>query len=114
MRASNNVVRLRTCADSAVALLDLVKYIASDGDLHDGLNNEFASTNSKNANEKMLVTLDETEKENIGNNADFNFTHGSLDGSSLKKEVPELVEEAMNDMTEITPPKKRCEYDCWK
>lgn len=59
----------------------------------------------------MLVTLDENEENMGGDRSDFNFSHGSLDGSSLKKEVPELVEEAMNDMTEIAPSKKRCEYN---
>lgn len=104
-------MRIRTCADSAIALLDLVKYIASDGDLHDGLSNDSATNHSKNSNDKILVTLEENEKDDImGDGSDFNFSHGSLDGSSSKKEVPELVEEAMNDMTEITPPKKRCEY----
>lgn len=57
----------------------------------------------------MLVTLDENEKDKVEDRS--NFSHGSLDGSSLKKEVPELVEEAMNDETEVAPPKKRCEYN---
>ena len=33
LRLSNNIVHIRTCADSCRALADLIQYFASDGDL---------------------------------------------------------------------------------
>lgn len=37
---SNNLLNFRTCADSCVALMKLIKYFASDGDLETSVNTE--------------------------------------------------------------------------
>lgn len=33
LRVSSNLVNIRTCADSCLMLIDLIKYVAADGDL---------------------------------------------------------------------------------
>ena len=38
---TNNMLNVRTCADSCVALMKLVQYFASDGDLQIGMTSEY-------------------------------------------------------------------------
>ena len=49
LRASNNIVHIRTCSDTCSALAELIKYIASDGDLvpQEGSERDAASTSSQ-------------------------------------------------------------------
>lgn len=45
---SNNVLNIHTCSDSCAALIKLIKYIASDGDLDHGNQDIFAEQVSQN------------------------------------------------------------------
>jgi len=38
---TNNMLNVRTCADSCIALMKLIQYFASDGDLQTGISSEF-------------------------------------------------------------------------
>ena len=62
LRASNNILHVRTCSDSCRALADLIKYMASDGDLgvdeRDNVEGSPASTGSRPAvSSKLLYKL---------------------------------------------------------
>lgn len=104
LRASNNIVHIRTCADSAIALMDLVKYVASDGDLVDtNVIDEYGVTKKQN-NEDVLVNLKgERVVENLDNTPRMN--RGNSESS--EEGVHQLVEEAMNDTIIIQPSNKR-------
>ncbi|XP_071454260.1 autophagy-related protein 2 homolog A [Hetaerina americana] len=83
LRASNNVVHLRTCADSGRALTELLTYFASDGDLAgaEGMASDASSTTSP------LPTTDSLSSD--GSNPTM---------SRFRAEhVHDLMEEAMRD-----------------
>nr|XP_018917848.1 PREDICTED: autophagy-related protein 2 homolog B isoform X1 [Bemisia tabaci] len=54
LRASNNIVHVRTCSDSACILLQLLSYIASDGDIATETPNFDSSSITEKTNESMV------------------------------------------------------------
>lgn len=106
LRASNNIIHIRTCADSAVALMELVKYIASDGDLRDVYcSDEYKVKKSSKSNSDVLVHLKGGKPVEVADNEPYKGEDVTSDNS-----VPHLVEEAMNDTTDVKPIKKRSKY----
>ncbi|XP_074651009.1 autophagy-related protein 2 homolog B-like [Tubulanus polymorphus] len=53
LRASNNIIHIRTCSDSMRALLQLVQYVASDGDLSDDIENLRDDSSSKSGQSRQ-------------------------------------------------------------
>jgi hypothetical protein len=90
-------------ADSAVALMELIKYIASDGDLCNV--DEYKLEESRQSNDDVLVDI---QGESSCKDSDTPCM-GRDEITSLDKDVPQLVEEAMND-TFVKPSKKKSEY----
>ena len=81
LRASNNVLHVRTCADSGQALMQLLTYFASDGDL---------GTNSAST-ESIAVPSSGDEESLLGDDS-----INSLSKSQVER-VNSLMEEAMAD-----------------
>ncbi|XP_065221759.1 autophagy-related protein 2 homolog A [Planococcus citri] len=108
LRASNNMVHIRTCADSAVALMDLVKYIASDGDLADTtVEDDSSSVKKPPTSEDVLVNFKpEKVVENV--NAAPRMNLGDI--AETDEGVHQLVEEAINDTIVFKPNKRRSTY----
>lgn len=69
LRASTNVAHIRTCADSAKAVTELLMYFASDGDLtlNECENEEFERNNSAEpeGEETVLVSTIDTENAHV-------------------------------------------------
>lgn len=63
LKASNNILHIRTCADSAAALAQLITYFASDGDLavNDELSNSDRSSQGGKPPEPEVANLDLSE-----------------------------------------------------
>ena len=55
LRASNDCLQVRTCADSARALMELLTYFASDGDLAQNIDNSDTISVPGSGNEEILV-----------------------------------------------------------
>lgn len=81
LRASNNVLHVRTCSDSARALTQLLTYFASDGDL---------APNPENV-ENVNIVKSKDEESLLGNE---NVSYLS---KSQVERVNSLMEEAMED-----------------
>ena len=45
---SNNVLNIHTCSDSCAALVNLIKYVAADGDISTGSMESLVEPNSQN------------------------------------------------------------------
>lgn len=107
LRASNNIVHIRTCADSTVALMDLIKYIACDGDLSDANLKDDLKINSTSDSKDVLVNLNsEKFDERSENDLLLNQRNNIYDNEG----VHHLVEEAMNDTTVVEHSKKKSKF----
>lgn len=80
LRASNNVLHIRTCSDSARALTQLLIYFASDGDM------------APNPTENVTIPAANEEQTLLGNEGTHNLSQSQVD------RVNTLMEEAMADM----------------
>ncbi|XP_043255081.1 autophagy-related protein 2 homolog A [Colletes gigas] len=98
LRASNNVLHVRTCSDSGCALIQLLTYFANDGDLIPNTENiesiiapssgdeesllgeESINTLSKSQMERVNTLMEEAMKENV------NGTDASVDSKALINE----------------------------
>ena len=97
--ASLNVVRLRTCADSCRLLLDLLTYLADDGDF----------------DEKGVALSEDSSESGVTLKSGLNSVVGgsltSLHGQEVEAQVNDLMAEAMLDSSPVqhqmlkTPPK---------
>ncbi|CAH1999640.1 unnamed protein product [Acanthoscelides obtectus] len=86
LRASNNIVHIHTCADSARMLMQLIKYFASDGDLTKPQPSEDVSGSPrKQSNEQELITV---EPQGFSKLSDSQHEH-----------VNEMIGEAMKEST---------------
>lgn len=70
LRASNDTVHIRTCADSARALTQLITYFANDGDLQLPSDTSFSTSSTHNSplhrrNDSLLVDVDTQEISNL-------------------------------------------------
>lgn len=85
--------------------MELVKYVASDGDLCDtNCGEEYKMNGSRESNDDVLVNFqNEAPKENLDTPC---MGRGETEESS-EKGVPQLVEEAMNDTTFVKPARKK-------
>ncbi|XP_021929227.1 autophagy-related protein 2 homolog B-like isoform X2 [Zootermopsis nevadensis] len=95
LRASNNILHVRTCADSGKALTDLLMYFASDGDLMsmDGSKNSENTTSSGNAKvDQVLVNMSAV---------DSNQNNAHNLSKSQVEHVHDMMEEAMKDTNGI-------------
>lgn len=91
LRASNNILHVRTCADSGKALTDLLTYFASDGDLMcmDDVKNSGSTTSSGNGNvDQVLVNTSAV---------DSNQNNAHNLSKSQVEHVHDMMEEAMKD-----------------
>lgn len=100
--ASNNAIHIRTCADSCKALMELLIYLASDGDLTEEASNQAPS----NENLDECATLKPTEiQETV-------FTPPQKDDINQEKIQHEMVRGMMQDaMIESTPSTSSVEDD---
>lgn len=76
---SNNLLNIRTCADSCVALMKLVQYFASDGDLQSGIVTESNEKEFPESSESANMPI--MEGQQCDESADIHF----------------LMDDAMND-----------------
>lgn len=91
LRASNNILHVRTCADSGKALTDLLTYFASDGDLISMDESEKSESIMSSGNAKvdqMLVNM---------NVVDSNQNNAHNLSKSQVEHVHDMMEEAMKD-----------------
>ncbi|XP_011503827.1 PREDICTED: autophagy-related protein 2 homolog A [Ceratosolen solmsi marchali] len=89
LRASNNVLHVRTCSDSGRALMQLLTYFASDGDM----------TPNSGSMESITVPSSEDGESLLGDEG-INF----LSKSQVER-VNSLMEEAMEDTVKVTADK---------
>lgn len=86
LRASNNIVHIRTCSDTARALMQLITYFATDGDLiqkdHSSISSE-QSTPCKQASNEQLLNVELQEISGLS--------------TSQHQQVNELLGEAMKE-----------------
>jgi len=104
LRASVNILHIRTCADSGKALTDLLTYFAADGDLmsEDECENYGSAMYSGSAKvDQVLVNMNA-----IDNNQNNNH-HLS---KSQVEHVHDMMEEAMKDTNGIHPSGKSSKY----
>lgn len=88
LRASNNIVHIRTCSDSARALMQLITYFASDGDLIK-VEEEISTSNSfSSPHRKLEEELVSVEPQDISNLS-----------KSQHQQVNDLIGEAMEEET---------------
>ncbi|KAF5280262.1 hypothetical protein FQR65_LT03070 [Abscondita terminalis] len=89
LRASNNVVHIRTCADSGRALTQLITYFANDGDLLSVESNAVSSTFSspRHQPEQDLITVESQDISNLS--------------KSQHQQVNDLLGEAMNESINV-------------
>jgi autophagy-related protein 2 len=95
LRASNNVLHVRTCADSGKALTDLLTYFASDGDLmptDESKNSESSISSGNTKVDQVLVNMSAVD--NNQNNA-HNLSKSQVE------HVHDMMEEAMKDTNSI-------------
>lgn len=97
LRASNNIVHIRTCSDSGRALMQLITYFAMDGDLlpkeDEDVNSPFASPKHLQKEPEELVHVTPQDISNLS--------------QEQHEHVNELLGEAMVEIIEETTP-KRC------
>lgn len=91
MRASNNVLNIHTCADSCKMLMQLITYIANDGDFK-GLYSANVSGShpcSQHSVEEELVSLESMDISNLS--------------KSQHEHVNDLLGDAMEESEDINP-----------
>jgi autophagy-related protein 2 len=88
LQASLNVVRLRTCADSCRLFLDLITYLADDGDF-----DEKGIAMSEDSSESGLMRS--------GLNSAVGGSLSSLHGQEVEAQVNDLMAEAMQDSSPV-------------
>jgi autophagy-related protein 2 len=104
LRASINILHIRTCADSGKALTDLLTYFAADGDLMsaDESENHESTTYSGSAKvDQVLVNMNAVD--NNQNNA-HNLSRSQVE------HVHDMMEEAMKDTNGIHSNGKSSKY----
>lgn len=95
LRASNNVLHIRTCADSGKALTELLTYFASDGDLT-SMNDDAVNVNSVNESPSKFCNTEETILVNTKRSEiDDNQNNSQNLSKSQVEHVHDLMEEAM-------------------
>lgn len=89
LQASLNIVRLRTCADSCRLLLDLLTYLADDGDF----------------DEKGIALSEDSSESGLTLRSGLNSVVGgslsSLHGQEVEEKVNDLMAEAMLDSSPV-------------
>ncbi|KAI4468676.1 autophagy-related 2 isoform a [Holotrichia oblita] len=86
LRASNNILHIRTCADSGRALMQLITYFASDGDLQQNSASSTPSSTYSSPRHNIEQELVAVEPQNI-----------SKLSKSQHQQVNELLGEAMQE-----------------
>ncbi|RZC41089.1 autophagy-related protein 2 A -like protein, partial [Asbolus verrucosus] len=89
LRASNNIIHIRTCADSARGLTQLIKYFANDGDLlppedTSSVGSTFSSP--RHQPEQELVSVEPQEITNLS--------------ASQHQQIHDLIQDALEDVDE--------------
>jgi autophagy-related protein 2 len=95
LRASNNILHIRTCADSGKALTDLLTYFASDGDLmpvDESENPDSTVSSGSTKVDQVLVNM---------NVVDSNQNNAHNLSKSQVEHVHDMMEEAMKDTNGI-------------
>ncbi|KAK4884514.1 hypothetical protein RN001_000785 [Aquatica leii] len=89
LRASNNIVHIRTCADSGRALTQLITYFASDGDVISAETNNVGSTFSspRHQPEQELISVEPQDISNLS--------------KSQHQQVNDLLGEAMKESVSV-------------
>ncbi|XP_050712970.1 autophagy-related protein 2 homolog A-like [Eriocheir sinensis] len=112
--ASNNVIHIRTCADSCKALLDLMIYLAGDGDLTKDASEQIPCSDELAADTRSTTptnVLPTGECATI-KPVDSQETIFNPAGKDSDKQQLEMVRGMMDDaMVESTPSTSSCEDD---
>ena len=72
VRISCNMINIRTCADSGNAFIELLKYIASNGDVQQQIieaNRTSSSTKKKSIDPPLRISNEQTSSDDV--NTDF-------------------------------------------
>ncbi|XP_044263557.1 autophagy-related protein 2 homolog A isoform X3 [Tribolium madens] len=91
LRASNNIIHIRTCADSARALTQLIKYLANYGDLvlpDDSTSNGSTFSSPRHLPEHELVSVEPQEITNLS--------------ESQHQQIHDLIQDALEDVDQNT------------
>ncbi|XP_029634311.1 autophagy-related protein 2 homolog B isoform X1 [Octopus sinensis] len=84
---TSNRFNVRTCSDSCVALMELIQYIANDGDLQENFDDSLSSTSKSNTED-----LDDSIHRTTADNGDINPTdlvHDMMEDAMKESTVPE-------------------------
>ncbi|XP_065067241.1 autophagy-related protein 2 homolog B-like [Rhopilema esculentum] len=65
MSMSNNVLNIHTCSDSCAALVNLIKYVAADGDICTGSMESLVEPNSQNESTENLYSRSSVDENTI-------------------------------------------------
>jgi autophagy-related protein 2 len=95
LRASNNILHVRTCADSGKALTDLLTYFASDGDLMSMDESENSESTISSGSAKVDQVLVNTSAVDNNQNNAHNLSRSQVE------HVHDMMEEAMRDTNGI-------------
>lgn len=101
LRASNNIVHIRTCSDTARALMQLITYFATDGDLMQKEKSSVSSEQStprKSLQQEQLLNVEPQEISGLS--------------TSQHQQVNELLGEAMKEsLVAVREPKRAIEVE---
>ncbi|XP_072742677.1 autophagy-related protein 2 homolog B [Anoplolepis gracilipes] len=97
LRASNNVLHIRTCSDSGRALMQLLTYVANDGDLQQQSNNSATSHDSTESIPTTVPPTTTTYEENLLGVESIN----TLSRSQVER-VYSLMEDALEETVKGT------------
>ena len=91
LRASNNVLHIRTCADSGKALTELLTYFASDGDLISLDDSQDSQSTVSNGSDKVDPVLVNTSAVDDNQNNAHNLSRSQVE------HVHDMIGEAMRE-----------------
>uniref|UniRef100_A0A224XCK3 Autophagy-related protein 2 n=1 Tax=Panstrongylus lignarius TaxID=156445 RepID=A0A224XCK3_9HEMI len=96
LKASNNLVEIRTCADSATALAQLLRYYVSDGDLGIKVSNSETKGNGDACSRKRDKSQSSTSR-----TASIDPAAGTLLSDSTTERLHDMMEDAMKEISSL-------------
>lgn len=96
-QASNNLVEIRTCADSATALAQLLKYYVSDGDLGVKVTNN----ENKDDDDSGTRKKDKSQSSTSPQTGCVDPAEGTLLSDSTTERLHDMMEDAMKEISSL-------------
>uniref|UniRef100_T1I444 Autophagy-related protein 2 n=5 Tax=Rhodnius TaxID=13248 RepID=T1I444_RHOPR len=97
LKASNNLVEIRTCADSATALAQLLKYYVSDGDLGVKVTNN----ENKDDDDSGTRKKDKSQSSTSPQTGCVDPAEGTLLSDSTTERLHDMMEDAMKEISSL-------------